>query len=209
MVIFMCDIKNKKGFTLIELLAVIIILGVIMTIAIPNIIATLDKNKRYSLIKDARRVITSCEYTIRSEQRYEWPESDTAVVFPLNKIKNMDLKVSPFDTYYSLEKSFVAITKEPDGEDYKWVYYVHLVSCPEESCDSANDNDISQNRGLNLTREDYLNQSGRYEYVVKGDEVILDYLSNGSGGTYEGIKAAINVFRNNDHISPVTNIVVY
>ena len=28
---------NKKGFTLIEILAVIIILGVIMTIAVPNV----------------------------------------------------------------------------------------------------------------------------------------------------------------------------
>ena len=45
-------IKNQKGFTLIELLAVIIILAVIMTVAIPNIVGTLDKNKKDSFIKE-------------------------------------------------------------------------------------------------------------------------------------------------------------
>ena len=201
--------KNNKGFTLIELLAVIIILGVIMTIAIPNIVSSLDKNKRDTLIKDARRAITSCEYTIRSESKYEWPDNVTAVVFPLNKIKNMDLDVSPFDTYYSLEDSFVAITKEPIGEDYKYVYYVHLVSCVDETCDATDDDDIAKNRGLNIARDDSLDKSGRYELVVKGDEVITDYLDQTSGGSYEGIKSAINEIRTAKGFPSITNVIVY
>ena len=64
-------LKSKKGFTLIELLAVIIILAVIMTVAIPNIMGTLDKNKKDSFIKDAKRAIISCDYTIRTEKKYE------------------------------------------------------------------------------------------------------------------------------------------
>lgn len=36
---------NKKGFTLIELLAVIVILLVIMTIAIPSITSSMDRTK--------------------------------------------------------------------------------------------------------------------------------------------------------------------
>ena len=114
-------INNQKGFTLIELLAVIIILAVIMTVAIPNIIGTLDKNKKDSFIKDAKRAVTSCEYTIRTEKKYEYPDETTAIVFPLSKIKNLDLEVSSFDTYYSQEDSFVAITKDQVGSSYEYV----------------------------------------------------------------------------------------
>lgn len=205
----MKKINNKSGFTLIELLAVIVILGVIMTIAIPNIVATLDKNKRDSLIKDAKRAITSAEYTIRSETKYEYPDNSSAVVFPLNKIKNLDLETSPFDTYYSLEDSFVAITKEPSGSVYETVYYVHLVSCSDEKCDNIEDNSVSKNRGINVARADALDDSGRYDLVVKGEEVITNYLEDTSGGTYEGIKSAINVIREKKGFSRITNVIVY
>ena len=40
---------NKKGFTLIELLAVIVILGIIMALAIPEVIGYINKAKRDSL----------------------------------------------------------------------------------------------------------------------------------------------------------------
>lgn len=197
--------KDNKGFTLIELLAVIIILGVIMTVAIPNVISTLDKNKRDSFIKDAKRAITSAEYTIRSDTKYEFPESNTAVIFPLSKIKNLDLETSPFDTIYSMDDSFVAITKEKisGGTDSEYMYYVHLVSCVDENCEKTDDDSISQIRGINLTRSDNLDQSGRYDLVVKGPEVVTNYLDSGN---YEGIKQAFAQILKNNSIS---NIVVY
>lgn len=200
-------IKNKKGFTLIELLAVIIILGVIVTIAIPNIVSTLDKNKRDTFIKDAKRAVTSAEYTMRSETKYEYPDSNTAIVFKLKTLKNLDLEISPFDTYYSLEDSFVAITKEPisGGTDSEYVYYVHLVSCSDEKCENLEDNSVSYNRGINLARATSLDENGRYDLVVKGDEVVIDYLRDQTE-TYEGIKQAFQ--RLNNRYS-ITNVVVY
>ena len=36
---------NKKGFTLVELLVVIVILGVIMSIAIPSITSSIERSK--------------------------------------------------------------------------------------------------------------------------------------------------------------------
>ena len=37
---------KKNGFTLIELLATILILALIMIIAVPNVMSTIDKNKQ-------------------------------------------------------------------------------------------------------------------------------------------------------------------
>ena len=49
---------NQKGFTLIELLATITILSMIMLVAIPNIMSTLDKSKRRTYVEDAKKMIT-------------------------------------------------------------------------------------------------------------------------------------------------------
>lgn len=200
-------VKDKNGFTLIELLAVVIILGVIMTMAIPNIIATLDKNKRDSFIKDAKRAITSAEYTMRANQNYEWPDTHTAVVLPLKDLDNLDLEVSPFDVEYSLEASFVAITNEviSGGSDTEKKYYVHLVACTDEKCENLEDNSVSKNVGINLIEGSKLDESGRYDLVVKGDEVVTDYLRD-TTGSYQGIKQAFaQLLKNNT----ITNIVVY
>ena len=74
----------KKAFTLIELLAVIVILGIIMTIAIPNVIATLDKNKKETFIEDAKKVISSAEYKIRTDTKIEYPDQYSITVLKLS-----------------------------------------------------------------------------------------------------------------------------
>ena len=199
---------NNKGFTLIELLAVIIILAVIMTVAIPNVLGTLEKNKKDSFIKDARNAITSCEYTMRSEKKYEYPDDTTAVVFPLTKIKNLRLDVSSYDTYYSLEDSFVVITKDRVGESYEYMYYIHLVSCTDDKCQNIEDNSSLKNRGINLVRSDGLENSARYDLVVKGDEVVLNYLRE-SSLSYASLKNQLSSIRQENNQLAITDIVVY
>lgn len=49
--------KNKKGFTLIELIVIIVLLGVIMVFALPNITSTLERNKKDKMILDAQDMV--------------------------------------------------------------------------------------------------------------------------------------------------------
>lgn len=54
--------KNKKGFTLIELLAVIVILGVIMTIATTSVLRNIKQSKikaRYIAAKDITEIASA------------------------------------------------------------------------------------------------------------------------------------------------------
>jgi prepilin-type N-terminal cleavage/methylation domain-containing protein len=46
--------KRRRGFTLIELLAVIVILGVILVMAVPQVIYIINDNKKEALVDSAR-----------------------------------------------------------------------------------------------------------------------------------------------------------
>ena len=62
-------VKSKKGFTLVELLAVIVILGVIMVIAIPSVLETMQVAKTKSLQEYAQKVRNAGErkYLVKKE----------------------------------------------------------------------------------------------------------------------------------------------
>jgi prepilin-type N-terminal cleavage/methylation domain-containing protein len=52
---------NRRGFTLIELLIVVVIIGLLASIAIPKFAATKDKAKLASVRSDLRNVMTAQE----------------------------------------------------------------------------------------------------------------------------------------------------
>ena len=64
---------KSRGFTLIELLATLTILGIIMAIAVPNVMSILDKNKRTTYLEDAKKLVTQAEYKFRMSQSIDKP----------------------------------------------------------------------------------------------------------------------------------------
>lgn len=97
--------KNNKGFTLVETIAVIIILGVILSIAVPSITNVVKSTNKNRMISDAETFISEVK---------EYVESDT--------IGNTSKEYITLDDI----KDKTKLSKSPYGEEYKEKSYVNI-----------------------------------------------------------------------------------
>ena len=109
---------NKKGFTLTELLAVVVIIALLSTLAVPNIISMLNRSKNEKFVTDAKQVIAKAKYYHKKNR----PNSYPVTVY----VKDLDVKLekSPFDNDYDINNSIVKVTKDTEGT---LTYSIYLV----------------------------------------------------------------------------------
>lgn len=168
--------KNNKGFTFIELLAVIVILGLIMLIAIPNTISMIDRNRATNYIENAKTFISLAQNKVQIDKSLELPvkkaDSDTVLIVTLGYLNTNDLVEDPYGGEYNKVRSFVAVTYE----DNEYKYYVHLISCADGNCDCEDDGvtncdftNLNRWRGIEWASVDNLNSDSRFDYVRDSD----------------------------------------
>lgn len=162
---------KDKGFTLIELLAVIIILGVIMMIAIPNVLSMIDKNKKNTFVENAKTMINQAEYTLRRDTNIDYPSEGKAIILSLEYLNTDDVSTSPYSTDYSPSMSFVAIVNNTKNEVTEYKYFVHLVACADINCDNSSESAVNETTGINLTSLDSLSSKERFRLVKQGSQV--------------------------------------
>ena len=99
-------LKNNKGFTLVETIAVIIILGVVLSIAVPSITNVVKSTNKNRMISDAETFVSEVK---------EYVESDT---------------IGNTSNEYTLEdiKGKTKLSKSPYGEEYKKNSYVDITN---------------------------------------------------------------------------------
>lgn len=152
---------NKKAFTLVELLAVVVILGVIMMIAIPNTVSLIDKNKMTTYIENAKTFVSLVETKIQTDKSLELPTNNQQVtIMNLRYLNTNDLGDSPYGEPYNLDYSYVAVKLVNN----KYTYFVQLVSCLSGTA-TCSPNNEENFRGIDLVEVSWLNKDTRLNYV--------------------------------------------
>lgn len=96
--------KNNSGFTLIETIAVIIILGIVLTIAVPTITNVVKKTNEKRMIEDAELFISIVKEKVESDTT-----GTTETKYLLNEINSSTIKESPFGGKYDSGASYVKV----------------------------------------------------------------------------------------------------
>jgi len=93
----------RKGFTLIELLIVVVIIGILASIAIPKFAATKDKAKLAAIKTDVRNAETAEEAYFSDYQTYgTLAQLRTASNFTLSDPANATMVIAPATNGYTI-----------------------------------------------------------------------------------------------------------
>jgi len=125
---------NNRGFTLIELIAMMVILGILMVISVPNIAGIIKNNREIAVAEDFNRFVNSTKTKFNTRKaRYPKNVSSCVVVSLDFADTNDDLKKGMNGGKYHRGESFVVVRKEAtDSGTYVYKYYVRLVEEKEQ-----------------------------------------------------------------------------
>lgn len=163
------DMMNRFGFTLIELLATITILGLLMMVAVPNVISTIDKNKQATYINDAKKMITLAEYKIRKDTSIDLPKTNKCIIIKLSALDLSSFEKGPEGGDYDTENSYVVLAAVSVNGNIEYKYFVTLL-----------ENFNEKKRGLNFVSREKLNEEDARKEVKILEDSELDDITIGS-----------------------------
>ncbi len=145
---------NNKGFTLVELLVMLVVLGILIGVTIPNITGIVTNQKINTTRDNAIRMVDIAKTKVATTKEIKKPQNGECMVFSLDYLDvSNELKEGPNGGTYSKYDSFVIYKK--DGKKYD--YYVRLV-------EKLDDGDF----GVNLVNVDDLTaKNENYVDVIK------------------------------------------
>lgn len=115
---------KNKGFTLVELLTMLVVLGILMLVAVPNITGILDSHKTNVFINDASKMLDNAKVKVTQNKDLIKPKNGECVALSLQYIDdNKNTVKGPNEGEYNRYESLVLMKRS--GSEYQ--YYIRLV----------------------------------------------------------------------------------
>ena len=118
---------KKRGFTLVELLVMLVVLGILTAITIPNVVGILQNNREDAMFDDAYRLY---ELVLAKDAVTKIKPTSDSVCKKITMESldlNQDFKSSPNGGTYNKEDSYVLIKRVTDAGVIKYKYCVRIV----------------------------------------------------------------------------------
>ena len=118
--------NNKKGFTLVELLAVIVILGILITIGTISVSSMISNSRKQTFVDSAKNFIEATrQLAAESPGRFYPQDAGTSNIIYIKglSVSGAGADKSPYNCEYDYEKSFVRI----ENTQYGYDFYISLV----------------------------------------------------------------------------------
>lgn len=120
--------KNNKGFTLVELLAMLVVLGILIGISVPNITGILSQQRETAFIEEASKLVSTAQMMVSTKREVKRPKDGNCIVFSMDYLdKSKEMVKSPTGGEYLREENFVIVSRT----DKRIEYSVRLVEKTE------------------------------------------------------------------------------
>ncbi len=152
--------KNNKGFTLVEVLAMLVVLGIIIGVTVPNITGILSNQKTNLIAEDGIKMITNAKNEFIVSEKVKYPEDGKCVIFTLDRLdKNSDIENGIEGGKYNKTKSFVTVKRVAKSYQYSVRLIEQLSNGKLYGISNASESSLNSETKKNFLgeiKEDYI-----------------------------------------------------
>ena len=184
--------ENRRGFTLLELLAMLVVLGILMAVTIPNITGILGSQRINVFKADASNLAEKAKIKVSKNVMIGKPALGECYILTLDYLDdNDDFDKGPNGGTYSPYDSFVIYTRE-SGSDRttKFTFYVRLV---EETDSGRQGIDLVEYADINKIKKDDIKEMDDYGLSETKDSSVAN-LNNATIKMHIDEKVVCNTF---------------
>lgn len=113
---------NSKGFTVIELLAVIVIMGLLLTLAVPSITRYINESRRKNLITSIEEYIASAKMEVNG-RKFSFRTENVIFALPIECVPLDRFGENPYGKWHQANKNYWAyVLVQYDKDNKEFIY---------------------------------------------------------------------------------------